>query len=131
MTRRKSTRADAAAMTNSGRASASGPATPFVPPYPPSWVDRLTAAVDRLPGPAWLAYLGLAVLVSALQLAIQSSTGDYRPGSLQWFHVWAFGYFAYVLAMIHYLDRSAEAAIRTFRPVLATIRGRRRARVCT
>ena len=26
-------------------------------PYPPSWVDRLMAWIDRLPGPPWLFYL--------------------------------------------------------------------------
>ena len=93
-------------------------APPFVPPYPPSWVDRLTTAIDRLPGPAWLSYLLLAIAGIALQLAIQQSTGVYHPGPAIRFHLWTAGYFAYVLAMIYYLDRSAGAAIRTFRPLL-------------
>ena len=28
-----------------------GISSAFVPPYPPSWFDRLTGWVDRLPGP--------------------------------------------------------------------------------
>jgi hypothetical protein len=31
----------------------------FVRPYPPSWFDRFTDWVDRLPGPAWGAELAL------------------------------------------------------------------------
>ncbi|MGH7425775.1 MAG: hypothetical protein ACREJP_06375, partial [Candidatus Methylomirabilales bacterium] len=31
----------------------------FVTPYPPSWVDRLTDWVERLPIPWWLFYLAL------------------------------------------------------------------------
>lgn len=30
-------------------------------PYPPSWLDRLTAWVDRLPGPYWAYYFGLVL----------------------------------------------------------------------
>ena len=90
----------------------------FVPPYPPSWVDRLTAAVDRAPGPAWLTYLALGAAAVLLQLAVQQSTGAYRPGPFLPLHIWITGHFAYLLAMIHYLDRSAAAAVDTFRPVL-------------
>ncbi len=35
-------------------------------PNPPSWVDRLEAWVDHLPGPAWLYYPGAAVVSVAL-----------------------------------------------------------------
>ena len=34
-------------------------------PYPPSWVDVITSAIDRLPGPTWLAYIVL-LLVACL-----------------------------------------------------------------
>lgn len=90
----------------------------FVPPYPPSWVDRLTGAVDRLPGPAWLAYLIAAAIAVTLQLALQSTTADYRAGPFLPFQVWLLGYFAYLMGMIHYLDRFAAGAIDKFHPVL-------------
>jgi len=94
------------------------PATPaFVPPYPPSWFDRLTAAVDRLPGPAWASYLALAALGTVVFI-VAARTGDYHPGPLLAFHVWIGGQFAYMLAFLHYLDRSAGNALDSFRPVL-------------
>lgn len=92
--------------------------TPFLPPYPPSWVDRLTDAVDRLPGPAWLAFVGLAAVGVLVQLGIQASTADYSPERHLPMHIWVAGNFAYLLGVIHYLDRSAAAALEVFRPVL-------------
>jgi hypothetical protein len=90
----------------------------FNRPYPPSWFDRFTAWVDRLPGPAWLAYLALAVLGTAMLILAASAGGAYRPGPLLAFHIWVGGQFAYMLALMHYLDRSAGGALDAFRPVL-------------
>lgn len=90
----------------------------FTPPYPPSWLDRLNGWVDRLPFPWWLFYvlLGLAAILATQ--ALQRSSGDYVPGRYLVFHWWFSGYFAYLLGLAHTLDRSAEEALRTFRPVL-------------
>jgi hypothetical protein len=38
-------------------------------PYPPSWIDRLTAWISRLPGPIWLFYV-LSVLVLMVLLNV-------------------------------------------------------------
>jgi hypothetical protein len=90
----------------------------FVPPYPPSWVDRVTRAISRLPGPAWLGFLALGVAGGSIQILIQWSTGSYRPGPFLLLHIWTSGNFAFLLAMVNYLDRSAAASIEAFRPVL-------------
>ena len=95
-----------------------GPA--FVAPYSPSWLDRLTQAIDRAPGPAWLAFLALGATGAILQIGVQQLTGDYRLGPFLPLHIWMTGNFAYLLAMIFYLDRSASTAIDAFRPVLQT-----------
>ena len=101
------------------RPSPPTPATPaFVPPYPPSWFDRLTRAVDHLPGPAWASYLAMAVFLTALVILAARAGGDYRPGRLLALHVWIAGQLAYMLALMHYLDRSAGNALDSFRPVL-------------
>jgi hypothetical protein len=92
--------------------------TAFVPPYPPSWFDRLTAAVDRLPGPAWASYLVISGLGTVLFIVAARTGGDYHPGRLLAFHVWIAGQLAYMLALMHYLDRSAGNALDTFRSVL-------------
>jgi hypothetical protein len=92
--------------------------TPFVPPYPPSWFDRLTARVDRLPGPAWAFYLVLGIVAGIAATAIQWREGAYPAGTFVPLHVWTFANFAYLLAFMHYLDKSAASAMASFRPLL-------------
>ena len=41
-----------------------------VRPYSPSWVDRLTEWVDRLPGPPWLFYLIFGLVLIFLEAII-------------------------------------------------------------
>ncbi len=92
----------------------------FVPPYPPSWFDRFTAWVDRLPGPAWGFYLILAARVVLAETAIQWREGAYPVGKFNPLTVWSVGNFAYLLGLMHYLDKSAASAIASFRPLLAS-----------
>lgn len=88
-------------------------------PYPPGWFDRFTTWVDRLPGPAWSFYLILGLGVSVAGSAIQWIEGAYPLGTFNPLHVWTLGNFAYLLALMHYLDKSAFSAITSFRPILA------------
>ena len=90
------------------------------PPYPPSWFDRFTAWVDRLPGPAWAFYLTIAGAVVIVETAIQWSEGAYPVGTFNPLHAWAVGNFAYLLGLMHYLDQSAASAIVSFTPLLST-----------
>lgn len=119
MTRRKTSAPRLSVGRVTGRLAAA-PATPaqFVPPYPPSWFDHLADRIDRLPGPAWLAYLLLGVAGFLLQTGLQSLAGVYQPGRFVFLHVWIGVQFAYMLGLMHYLDRSAQAALVAFRPVL-------------
>jgi hypothetical protein len=103
-------------MTNSKGSSS----PPFVPPYAPSWVDRVLDELDRLPGPAWLAFLALGAVGVVVQVVIQSSGGDYQPGAFLLLHIWTMASYAYLLAMIFYLDKAAASAAKAFRPVLRT-----------
>lgn len=96
--------------------------SPFVPPYPPSWFDRFTAWVDRLPGPAWAFYLVLGIGASFAESTIQWREGAYATGTLNPLHVWTAGYFAYTLGLMHYLDKSAASALASFRPLLASVK---------
>ena len=93
----------------------------FTPPYPPSWFDRFTAWVDRLPGPAWAFYSIVGIGVSIAGSAVQWMEGAYLLGRFNALHIWTLGNFSYALALMHYLDRSAESAIETFRPILAPV----------
>jgi hypothetical protein len=85
-------------------------------PYPPSWVDRLTAWVERLPLPWWLFYVLLAGVLSGLvALGLWRAGVDTTVG----FHpmqVWLPSLAAYLLGLTHALDRAAASAMRRFRP---------------
>jgi len=90
----------------------------FTPPYPPSWYDRLSRRIDRLPGPSWLAYLLLGVAGMLMLTGVQMLTGAYHPGQYLVLHLFLGSQFAYLLGLMRLLDRSAAAALETFRPVL-------------
>lgn len=88
------------------------------PPFPPSWVDRLLARVERLPGPTWLFYavamLALWLLISVV-LWIDGSVPFGIPGSIP-------GIFPplviYYLALYHYLTRFGSRSLEGFSPLL-------------
>lgn len=78
-------------------------------PYQPSWIDRLTAWVRRLPVPAWAFYLAVAAIASAILLFLDTFAVE---------TVLAAATGAYVLALMHYLDDWADAALKRFRSVM-------------
>ncbi len=89
------------------------PTTPtFVPPYPPSWFDRLTTAVDRLPGPYWMPYFIAFVVYLGLVSAVRGRDG--QPVSLEVVYSHSLPFYGFWL--IHYLNRRATASLRAFRP---------------
>lgn len=90
----------------------------FAPPYRPSWVDRLTTFVDRLPGPPWACYLGLGVVLYLATAGVQWAAGTHPFGIVGRDDAITAFLAPYALGMMHYLDRSAVAAIRSFRPAL-------------
>ena len=87
-------------------------------PYPPSWVDRLTDWVRRLPVPAWTFYLVLGLGLTLLLLSIAWAAGALAPGTFLLDTFLSGMTFAYLLALIHYLDDSAAASLARFRPVM-------------
>lgn len=82
---------------------------PFRPPYPPSWIDRLTAWIDRLPGPAWVIYLIFGLVYSGLFLMAEARLGAYTDG-FQVAHVFYAILPVYTLAVIDHLNRVASAS---------------------
>lgn len=87
-------------------------------PYPPSWLDRFSEWVERLPGPPWAFYGALGAggygLASVLRwLDGRQPVGAFDPlppPSL----LWVVG----ALALHHYLDHYARRALAEFRPML-------------
>ena len=92
--------------------------TAFVPPYPPSWVDRFTDAVERLPIPWWSVYLIFALVLEAIQVMILWRDGIFTTFGVQFFQF--FFPVNYVLAtfLMHAFDRRAMTALERFRPTL-------------
>jgi hypothetical protein len=97
---------------------ASGQRSSFTLPYYPSWVDRFTAFVDRLPGPPWAFYLGLAVVIFLASAGVQWAEGTHPFVVIGRDDILGAVLTPYALGLMHYLDRSAVAAIRSFRPAL-------------
>lgn len=96
----------------------STPSPSFVPPYSPSWANWFTRAVERLPGPNWYFYFGLWLVLVAVTTLVEWSAGAYPIGALNIFHIVFAAGIPYMLALIHYLRRTADAAMEKFRPVL-------------
>ncbi len=87
-------------------------------PYAPSWIDRFTAWVDRLPGSKWLYYPGLGLILLLIQAAALWREGAYPVGSLSPFHLFFAGAMPFFLLMFHVLDDAADEALATLRPIL-------------
>lgn len=93
-------------------------------PYAPSWVDRLTGWVDRLPLPAWAFYLALGLVLSLGYMLLLLASPLWASGVLDLGGLLFYSFlngltFPYLLGLVHYLDRSAAAAMSRFRPVMA------------
>lgn len=87
-------------------------------PYPPSWLDRLTRWIERLPGSPWVFYVVLGgagyLAASALRwLDGRQPIGAFDPMPPP-FLLWVVG----ILALHHYLDDYARQALARFRPLL-------------
>jgi hypothetical protein len=61
----------------------------------------------------------LGIGVSIAGSTIEWIEGAYPVGTFNALHVWTLGNFTYLLALMHYLDKSAASAIAVFRPILA------------
>jgi hypothetical protein len=87
-------------------------------PYAPSWIHPLSNAIDRLPGPRWLAYAGIAIVASLLQHAQLWSTGRVEVGTPDRVQIYWGLAVAGGLSLPGYLERSARASFERFRPFL-------------
>lgn len=87
-------------------------------PYRPSWIDRLTDLIERLPAPPWLVYLVIGLLLVVVFVAVQVWQGTYQGyADLAWC-IFIAVQPVYGVMAIHYLDRVAANAIRQFRPAM-------------
>jgi len=91
--------------------------------YAPSWVDRLTGWVARQPRPRWFYYLGIGVVLFSLQIAVFWSEGAYPVGVFLPAHALLATMIPLYLALLHYLDDKAGAALAVLRPALRVNEG--------
>jgi hypothetical protein len=87
-------------------------------PYPPSWLDRFVAWVERLPSPPWAFYAALGAAGYLAASVLRWLDGRQPPGAFDPtpppFLLWLVG----VLALHHYLDCYARQALEQYRPLL-------------
>jgi hypothetical protein len=87
-------------------------------PYPPSWLDTLTAWVARLPGGVWLYYLCVAAFLFLAQTAILWAEGALPVGAVLPTHAFVAVVIPFVLALLYYLDRRADRVLVALKPLL-------------
>jgi hypothetical protein len=83
-------------------------------PYGPSWVDRLTAWIERLPAPTWLVYLLIALPWALVFVGVQAWQGAYRAKGFYGWHIFVAVQPFYGVFALHYLDRVADKAVHRF-----------------
>jgi hypothetical protein len=80
------------------------------PRYAPSWIHLLSDAIDRLPGPRWVAYAGIAIVAGLLQHAQLWSTGKVEVGTPDRVQIYWGLAVAGGLWLPGYLERAARAS---------------------
>ncbi|HSB88402.1 MAG TPA: hypothetical protein VLD63_00105 [Anaerolineales bacterium] len=101
------------------RASRRAAPAPFVPPYPPSWFDRLRARLDRARVSPYVVYALVALVLFVLLTLVQWREGAYPVGEVRAFHILFAAWLPFMLALMHYLDHVADRAFEKFRPSLS------------
>lgn len=91
---------------------------PVAVPYAASWFDRLKAWIESLRGPWWLYYVLFGLILLSLHLLLDWQSGIVYGNLTQFYFVLITTGSAYVLALSHFLDRTAWRALATFRPAL-------------
>lgn len=96
-------------------------------PYPPSWMDRLVAWIDGLPGPVWLSYTLIFAALLLLDNGIMWIDGGLPFGVFDPVLSLFALYIVYWVPLYQVLTRVATRSLNAFRPLLdlgdAEIRG--------
>jgi hypothetical protein len=103
-------------------AKAGAGTTPIVSPprmYSPSWINRFIDGMDRLPGPAWIAYSLLAATLVAAIFVTKWLDGTYTGKWPDPFHAVLVATWLVGPLGLHYLDRLASQALNVMRPALS------------
>jgi hypothetical protein len=82
----------------------------LIAPYPPGVLDRFMAWADRLPGPVWVFYLVLLVVLVVIINAVAWLDGSAQFGTFDLYRSSIPIYPVCVLALIHYLNAWQRAS---------------------
>ena len=93
-------------------------ATETVHPDPPSWLDRLTAWVERLKLPAPVFYALAGVVAIALFILNEAVNGLELVDATRPFHIILAIGPIYAIALVHFLDTEAGRALEKIKPLL-------------
>lgn len=88
-------------------------------PYKPSWIDRFTNWVGKLPVPEWVFYVGLGLGLIGIQMLFLWLDGGLQFDALLPVIIFNALAIPYGLALIHLLDNQAVTALNSMRPSLA------------
>lgn len=90
----------------------------FKAPYKPSWYDRFTDWLERLPGPVTIYYIVALILGAGIYVFVQASQGAYRESGFYGWHIFLAIQPLVNLAWMHYLDKAAVVALQRFQPAV-------------
>lgn len=89
-----------------------------IPPYPPSWLDRLTTWVAHLSMPAPTCYALAALAAVGLFVLNDALHGQGLLYALRPFHIVVAVELIYAIALVDFLDREAARALAGIKPLL-------------
>ena len=89
--------------------------------YPPSFVDRLMALIERLPGSTWVFYLLATVVIVAVSHGLRWSDGTIPTGTIDTYRLTNDFLTIYGLAILHLLNSTARRSLEDFRPALGKL----------
>jgi hypothetical protein len=89
--------------------------TPF---YNPSWIDRFINWIKGLPGPSWGYYVGLGVILLAVQTAVFWGEGAIPVGTFLPVHIFLTAAVSFIIAILSYFDDLARISFETIKPEL-------------
>lgn len=88
-------------------------------PYKPSWIDRFTNWVEKLPVPAWVFYAGLGVALLLCQMLFLWLDGGLAKAQVLLPVIIFNAFFVpFPLALIQFLDNQAVTALNSMRPTV-------------
>jgi hypothetical protein len=88
-------------------------------PYEPSWIDYLIGWIKRLPGPSWVAYLLLFLVLCPVNLSAFWLDGSLQVGTFDIARIAEVPLLLYFLPLMHYLNNVAGSALSEFLPILS------------